>query len=240
MTLGDLDDKAKAALSALADGEADVAGSAAACAAWARDDRLRADWHAWHLIGDVLRSDDLAADPRGDRRLCEAIRIRLQSEAVVLAPADVDSAEATPRAATADGSWRVGSRSGRGRWAAGGAVAAGLILVAGTFALLRPDDLAAPALLASGDAAPARVASRDAVPAPLSPTAEPSTTPAMAGARSPGAETATPPALVADGKWIRDSRLDRYLEAHKQFAGTSALGVPSAFLRSATLDTAAR
>jgi sigma-E factor negative regulatory protein RseA len=49
-----------------------------------------------------------------------------------------------------------------------------------------------------------------------------------------------PTTLVADGKLIRDSRLDRYLEAHKQFAGTSALGVPSAFLRSATLDSPAR
>jgi sigma-E factor negative regulatory protein RseA len=109
-------------------------------------------------------------------------------------------------------------------------VAAGVILVAGTFALLRPDDIAAPARLASADPAAA----------PLTSAAEPATTPAAAAVRSPGAETATPPALVADGKWIRDSRLDRYLEAHKQFAGTSALGVPSAFLRSATLDTAAR
>ena len=35
---------------------------------------------------------------------------------------------------------------------------------------------------------------------------------------------------------LRDARLERYLAAHKQFAGTSALGVPSAFLRSATVD----
>jgi len=49
-----------------------------------------------------------------------------------------------------------------------------------------------------------------------------------------------PQALVANGKLIRDARLDRYLAAHKQFAGTSALGVPSGFLRSATVDTAER
>jgi sigma-E factor negative regulatory protein RseA len=46
--------------------------------------------------------------------------------------------------------------------------------------------------------------------------------------------------VVADVRMIRDAQLDRYLTAHKQFAGTSALGVPSAFLRSATLDTASR
>ncbi|MDQ6638643.1 MAG: hypothetical protein M3Z15_03130 [Pseudomonadota bacterium] len=49
-----------------------------------------------------------------------------------------------------------------------------------------------------------------------------------------------PVAIVADSKIIRDAQLDRYLEAHKQFAGTSALGVPSAFLRSATIDSASR
>ena len=46
---------------------------------------------------------------------------------------------------------------------------------------------------------------------------------------------AEPQALVANGKLIRDARLDSYLAAHKQFAGTSALGVPSGFLRSATV-----
>ena len=51
---------------------------------------------------------------------------------------------------------------------------------------------------------------------------------------------AEPQALVANGKLIRDARLDRYLAAHKQFAGTSALGVPSGFLRSATADAADR
>jgi len=221
MTLGDFDERAKEGLSALVDGEVDRAGSAASCAAWAADDRLRADWHAWHLIGDVLRSEDLAADPRDDRRLCEAIRARLQSEPLVFAPAKSGLHFGTMRAASADAGRRLGARPGRGRWGAGGAVAAGVVLVAGTFALLRPDDIAAPDRLAS--------------------TAQPVTTPAVAAARSPGAESATPPlTLVADGKLIRDSRLDRYLEAHKQFAGTSALGVPSAFLRSATLDSAAR
>ena len=46
MTLGDLDDRVKESLSALADGEADATGTLASCAAWAKDDRLRADWHA--------------------------------------------------------------------------------------------------------------------------------------------------------------------------------------------------
>ena len=43
----------------LADGELDPAGTTASCVAWTRDAQLRAEWHAWHLIGDVLRSEDL-------------------------------------------------------------------------------------------------------------------------------------------------------------------------------------
>jgi len=39
-----------------------------------------------------------------------------------------------------------------------------------------------------------------------------------------------------NGKIVRDARLDRYLAAHQQFAGTSALGVPSGFLRNAVAE----
>jgi sigma-E factor negative regulatory protein RseA len=58
------------------------------------------------------------------------------------------------------------------------------------------------------------------------------------------AATVTPASLesepvVADVRLIRDAQLDRYLAAHKQFAGSSALGVPSAFLRGATVDAPA-
>jgi sigma-E factor negative regulatory protein RseA len=46
--------------------------------------------------------------------------------------------------------------------------------------------------------------------------------------------------MVMSGKVIRDARLDRYLAAHKQFSGSSALGLPSAFLRSATVESDGR
>jgi sigma-E factor negative regulatory protein RseA len=49
-----------------------------------------------------------------------------------------------------------------------------------------------------------------------------------------------PQALVSNGQMIRDARLDRYLAAHKQFAGSSALGVPSGFLRNATAEVPGR
>ncbi|HEY2190579.1 MAG TPA: RseA family anti-sigma factor [Caldimonas sp.] len=202
MAMGPFDDLAKERLSALADGELDGIEPAVVCAAWTSSADARLDWHAWHLIGDVLRSEDLASDPRHDRQLCAAVRGRLQREPVVLAPG------------------KVAARSRVG-WAVGGAIAAGFVLVAGTYSLLRPGDASAPAALASVDRAPAATMIAAATPA------------------MPAAQDADE-AVVTDARLLRDAQLDRYLAAHKQFSGTSALGVPSAFLRSATVDTASR
>ena len=106
-------------LSALADGELDPAPPATSCAAWARDAELRADWHAWHLIGDVLRSEDLASEPRARSRFLRRVARATRAEPVVLAPA--------PRAPTGGSGARAGARrpldaavGGRGRLRPGG------------------------------------------------------------------------------------------------------------------------
>ena len=54
---------ARAVLSSLMDG--DLAGGRVADAVglWRQDASARSAWHAYHLIGDVLRSDDLANVP---------------------------------------------------------------------------------------------------------------------------------------------------------------------------------
>jgi len=210
MAIDGFDDSARLRLSALADGELGPAESTASCAAWSQDALLRADWHAWHVIGDVLRSEDLASDPRHDLAFCAALRSRLRAEPVVLAPAPVLAA----------GAGRLDRRPRPGRWTAAGAVAAGVVLVVGTFALIRPGE--SPSF------------------APVARTDTPAATVAAAAPAAVAEVAAQPVALVADSKIIRDAQLERYLEAHKQFAGTSALGVPSAFLRSATVDSAAR
>jgi sigma-E factor negative regulatory protein RseA len=51
---------------------------------------------------------------------------------------------------------------------------------------------------------------------------------------------AEPQTFVASNQLIRDARLDRYLAAHQQFAGSSALGMPSAYLRNATAEIPGR
>jgi sigma-E factor negative regulatory protein RseA len=49
-------------------------------AAWSQDAELRERWHAWHLIGEVLRSDDAPADPGGDAAFLAGFRRRLAKE----------------------------------------------------------------------------------------------------------------------------------------------------------------
>jgi len=196
-------------LSALADGEVDAAAAGAACAAWKTDAELRRTWHAWHLIGDVLRSEDLASSAERDQRFLVALRGRLALEPVVLAP------EALPAVAKA----APGRRPG-GRWMLPSAVAAGFTLVVGTFVVLGPTGAPAPVPTLASVAPPA-------VESPIVP----------ASVREPAAPV---PAVAVNGRVIRDPRLERYLVAHKQFAGTSALGVPSTFLRGATVDAEPR
>ena len=63
---------------------------------------------------------------------------------------------------------------------------------------------------------------------------------ALSPAAGPQLAQAIPPAqvLVASpqGTMVRDARLEELLVAHKQFGGTSALQMPSGFLRNATFD----
>lgn len=201
-------------LSALVDGELGEVAAAQACSEWRRDADTRASWHAFHLIGDVLRSDDLAADAGRDAAFLAALRVRLEAEPVVLAPQPLEYATPAVQPVPLVSN---GARSPRRSWMAA-SVVAGFVAVTGVVVLTRGPAVSAPdAMLAQGSAGPANVSAS----APLNASSDPQV-------------------LVANGKLIRDVRLDRYLAAHKQFAGTSALGVPSGFLRSATADAADR
>jgi sigma-E factor negative regulatory protein RseA len=189
-------------LSALADGELDATEVARACAHWHVGAYSEETWHAYHLIGDVLRAGDLASDPKRDRASLNRLRERLVME--------------RPPARRA-----AASRSQRRFWPWAGlsAIAAGFAAVAGTlFVLGRPDaDLGSTSIARSETATPVRLTGE--------------------ASRAFGR---TPQPVLADSKLVRDARLDRYLDAHKQFSGVSALGVPSTFLRGATSDAANR
>ena len=200
---------AREQLSALADGEVDGNAAAAACGAWKSDAELRRTWHAWHVIGDVLRSEDLASPAGRDQRFLTAFRERLALEPVVLAP------ESLPVPVPA------GRRAGV-RWMLPSAVAAGFALVVGTFVVVSPMGGPAPGAPTLASVAPPVAAESPIVPVPVR------------------ENVASAQPVAVNGRMIRDPRLERYLAAHKQFSGSSALGVPSTFLRASTVDAEPR
>jgi sigma-E factor negative regulatory protein RseA len=218
-------------LSALMDGEVERDAAAQACGHWRESVTVQTQWHAYHLIGDVMRSDDLATDPASDLAFLTAFRARLANEPVVLAPQMMDSmpsfdAARAPRVAN-------GGRSGRWSWVGTSAIAAGFVAVAGVLVVTRPG------LPGLGNNAPEQRTIASTAPLPAAERAP--VTLVSGGTPSPSLATAAEPQIfVANGQFIRDARLDQYLSAHKQFAGSSALGVPSAFLRNATADAADR
>jgi len=100
-------------LSAFIDGELSAQDAAHASSLWRDRSELRATWHAYHLIGDVMRSDELSSSAVRDAAFLKALRERLLDEPVVLAPSMPPAAH----------------RSGR-YWLSAGAIAAGFAVVA--------------------------------------------------------------------------------------------------------------
>src|SRR3990167_6572667 len=94
---------ARQALSSLMDGDLEPGAAGEACAAWRHDADARASWNAYHLIGDVLRSEDLATLPASDEAILQSLRARLADEPVPLAPAPLVHAPAAADAAGGGG-----------------------------------------------------------------------------------------------------------------------------------------
>ncbi|MBX3621297.1 MAG: sigma-E factor negative regulatory protein [Rhizobacter sp.] len=200
-------------LSALMDGELDTSAMARACGRWREDREARAQWHAYHLIGDVLRSEDLASSAARDADFLASLRVRLADEPVVLAPSN--PAVQVPA---------EDPRRQRRSWATPVAVAAGFVVVAGTLAVtqmaggLSPRGLSSDAAVTAGAGAP----------------------PTVVIAFDAASAVEDPPSVVLNGRLVRDVRLDEYLAAHKRFGGSSLPGGPSGFLRNAAADGTAR
>lgn len=118
LAASEVDADARQWLSAAADGEALALDKASQL--WRASEEARSTWHRYHLIGDVMRSAELARQPAHDAAFLTALRSRMAAEPVVLAP--------PPRPAAA---------SSAQRWLAPAAVAAGLVVVAGVLVVTR-------------------------------------------------------------------------------------------------------
>lgn len=210
-------------LSALLDGELQGGAVERICSEWRSDAHSRDTWHSYSLIGDVMRCEDLALSCASDEQFLREFRQRMAAEPVVLAPGSVQY----PAVDVADEGLLPVARPVRA-WAWPVAWAAGFVVVVGAVVGMQNS------ALNTGAAAP-QVA-----------VAPPDSSNSLMKVSS--VEDAAPPSdvypvgmeLVFDGQVIRDPRLDRYLLAHKQFAGTSVLGPTSGLLRNAAVEVPER
>lgn len=233
--------KKREQISALADGQLQGIELAAAMDLAASDDDARANWHLYHLVGDVLRSGELAAPSGHDRDFVGRLRGRLEAEpaaprrisrppeAVVIADAidrtpAADQGRPTPLEAANDSSLRW-------KWVAGLASLAAVAAI-GWNALGALSPASGGSSLAQ--ARPVQVP----VPAAATVAASPSPSPSPSESSSATASPDAPLVSVGAPAMIRDARLDELMAAHRQFGGTSALQKPSGFLRNATFEGA--
>lgn len=204
-------------LSDLVDGRLDAA-SAGRLLRACDEDALQT-WRTYHLIGDVLRSDDLAAACVHDESLLARVRVAMVEEP---RPAQTEAAPAVqllPVAPAAnDGVFRWKMVAGLASFAAvavlGWNVMGGMGAQTGAGGQLAQGSAASPAgaMMAMGTPAAIQVAS---------------------AASAPDAE-------VVEPMMLRDARLDELLAAHRHAAGASALSNASGFLRNATFEGSGR
>lgn len=206
-------------VSALMDGQLREADASAALQLMASDE-ARECWQVYHLVGDVLRSADLAAGGR-DGAWLASLSARLQQEshplAVVPAPSPAQVRDVAQPAAN-DGVFRWKMVAGLASFAAVAAIGWGMV------GSLGPQPGVGPQL-----------AQRDAFPGAAVPTQV-----VTLVAPVPQTVASAAPQGDAGAVMLRDPRLDELLAAHRQTSGASALGNAAGFLRNATFEGAGR
>ena len=203
-------------LSALADGELQPPECQALLHACIHDPAASANWNAYHMIGEALRSPgsavqltDLAFLVRLNQQLAQEPHVRsgLQATMSTSCSGVVPASASTMLAGRQGQHPEPAANDGQFRWKmiAGFACAAAVCAVAWN-------------------------ASVSVLPA---------AGPQLARLGPPAGGMAPQQVVVASsqGLMVRDARLEELLAAHKHLGATSALPVPSGFLRNATFET---
>lgn len=205
------------ALSALADGQLRGEAFALAVERVAQQPEAQATWHAYHVVGDVLRSNDLAFCT-DDQEFLARFQSRLALEPV-LAPA-VNTTNLIAIAAYESSAKVLFDAPDKSEDSAANAPSFRWKLVAGVASLLA---VVAVGWNVAGGLGTAPAGQQLAQVTPVAPSPQ-----IVAQAN------AAPQAM------LRDARLDALMAAHKQFGGTSALQMPAGFISNATYEIPAR
>ena len=195
-------------ISALADGQLASEDFALALAECEGDVEALLHWSAYHLIGDVLRSPGLTVHA-SEAAFVTRLRLRLDQEPGFDA---VSAGTVTPDLSGLKELPPAGPPPGNFRRAASNDASFRWKLVAGFTSVAAVAAIAwnAGVGLPSLSKAP-QLAQSDAVQQVL--------------------------VVSGQGTMVRDARMQELLAAHRQFGGTSALQMPSGFLRNATFET---
>ncbi len=190
---------------------------------------VRAQWDVYHVLGDVLRSNQVNARAH-DADFVQRLRQRLSEEQINFVAIDTMPVNATVKIqvkseSANNSSWR--------RVAGFAAIALmGVIAWQGLHLVNLSDPASAPQLARQNLSIPTQAVSAVA--------------PTLVDARLarqalPAADGSPAVAMTLDAQvMIRDPQFDALLDAHRQFGGISALQVPAGFLRNASFAEAGR
>jgi len=233
-------------VSALADGQLRGEAFARVVDGVGNDVDCRAAWHAYHVVGDVLRSRELAMGA-GDAAFVSRFQARLQRDLAASA-ADAPQLLVAPDL-IASYAHSTGA-SGQNHSDTHGALSASTRLNSANESSFRWKLLAGVASLAAVVAiswnalgslgGPGNPGGASGAPQ-LAQLMQMATPPgAASGVQQLGINVANSEPQSEPQVMIRDPHLDALMAAHKQFGGTSALQMPAGFLRNATFEGAAR
>lgn len=202
-------------VSALADGQLHGEAFANTVAGLAQASDARQTWHAYHVVGDVLRAGEPVNSAR-DVEFLARLKLGLQQE-----PSRVQRDDATDLIAAYASSTGARGRKGLKSESANQSQYR-LNWLAGLASLALVSVLGWQAISAIGESSGVPLLARLA---------------GQADTQTAGlASAASPESTIM----LRDPQLDALLAAHRQVGGTSALQMPSGFLRNATYEGAAR
>lgn len=215
------------ALSALADGEIGSRELDALIANFDSDSEALSNWHAYQVIGDVLRGQIETGASIPPNEFLAAVRVGLKSQDTKPLETALQAAEVfavqmprVDREAANDSVFRWKLVASFASVAA--VMAVGWNVLVGSGAAL------------NGAAGP-QIALSSPTPA-VAPIPQPAT-----GVPSVVSSSSAPVAVnTGQGVLIRDAQLEALLAEHRQHGGMSALQSPSGFIRSATYDAAGR